>query len=59
LEIEFSLCTSIPGFTLSDIREKLSSREIDWFFSRLIKKFQDEANNIEGNQGYKLGGRTF
>jgi hypothetical protein len=63
LEVEFNLCRLVPGFTIKDIREKLTSREIDWFFSRLVKQLQDDENKVNGNTGFsgvnRIGGKTF
>jgi len=59
LEVEFNLCR-LPGFNIRDIREKLTTREIDWYISRLARQIQDDENKISGGIGFtKLGGKTF
>lgn len=49
LEREFRLCYYIPGFSLEDIRNT-DSRELEWFYGRLTKQFQDEEKSYEKAQ---------
>lgn len=48
LEREFNLCYHIPGFTQPGLRD-MDSREIDWFYGRLIQQLRDEKNKDKPN----------
>ncbi len=47
LEKEFKLCYHIPGFTITDLRN-MDLRKLNWFYHRLSKQFNDEAEAIKG-----------